>query len=61
MAEPANEVLSFQNWAVIRGTGEESIMGLDSTIETETYKWMILAKKKKDGNWETVWDIYNLN
>lgn len=61
MAEPAKEVITFQNWAVIRGTGEESVMKADSTVSKETYKWIVLAKKKDDGKWETVWDIYNLD
>lgn len=61
MMEPAKEVITFQNWAVIRGIGEESIMGMDSVVEKESYKWMVVAKRKDDGKWETVWDIYNLD
>jgi uncharacterized protein (TIGR02246 family) len=59
MKEPAKEVIFFGDYAAVRGTGYDKILGADSTFTESTYKWMVLAKRKPEGNWETVWDIYN--
>jgi len=56
MTETVNEVIYFNDWAVIRGSGFESRDSLDAK---GTYKWIILSKKQPDGRWETVWDIFN--
>jgi ketosteroid isomerase-like protein len=52
MKETVHDVIYFNDWAVMRGSGYES--------ETkETYKWIILAKRQSNGKWETAWDIFN--
>jgi uncharacterized protein (TIGR02246 family) len=56
MAEIVNEVIFFDDWAVIKGAGYES---LDSIGTKGTYKWIILSKKQSNGRWESVWDIFN--
>lgn len=59
VVEPIEEVISFGNWAAIRGTGknvEETPAGVQ---ETKTYKYMILSEKQPDGSWLMKWDIYN--
>ena len=56
MTETVNEVIYFEDWAVIRGSGYES---RDSIDTKGTYKWIILSKRQPDGRWETVWDIFN--
>lgn len=59
MEEPAKEVVFFGDYAAVRGTGYDKILGVDSTVTESTYKWMVLARKTPKGDWETVWDIYN--
>lgn len=59
MAEPAEEAIYFGDYVAARGIGIEKVLNADSTIEEFPYKWMVLARKTSDGNWETVWDIYN--
>ena len=56
MEEIVNEVIFFDDWAVIRGSGYES---QDSIGRKDTYKWVILSKKQSNGRWESVWDILN--
>ncbi len=59
MKEPAEEVIFFGDYATVRGTGYNNILREDSTITKSTYKWMVLARRDSEGNWITVWDIYN--
>lgn len=59
MKEPAEEVIFFGDYAALRGIGFDTIQKEDSTITTSTYKWMVLAQRETNGNWTTVWDIYN--
>lgn len=59
MKEPAEEVIFFGDYAAVRGIGYSTTQKEDSTITKSTYKWMVLAQKESDGNWATVWDIYN--
>ncbi len=56
MEEIVNEVIFFDDWAVIRGSGYES---QDSIGPKDSYKWIILSKKQSNGRWESVWDILN--
>jgi uncharacterized protein (TIGR02246 family) len=56
MEEIVNEVIFFDDWAVIRGSGYES---QDSIGSKNAYKWIILSKKQSNGRWESVWDIFN--
>ena len=56
MAEPVEEVIFFDDWAVIRGSGYET---RDAEGADGTYKWIILSKKQPNGKWESVWDIFN--
>ena len=61
ISEPIEEVISFGDMAVIRGSGknvEETSTG-DRIIKT--YKYMILSEKQKDGSWLMKWDIYNFD
>ena len=59
MKEPAEEVIFFGDYAAVRGTGYNNILREDSTVNKSTYKWMVLARGDSEGNWITVWDIYN--
>lgn len=56
MTETVNEVIMFDDWAAIRGSGYET---RDSDGASGTYKWIILSKKQPNGKWESVWDIFN--
>ncbi len=56
MVEPVEEVIFFDDWAVIRGSGYET---RDAEGADGTYKWIILSKKQTNGKWESVWDIFN--
>lgn len=56
MTETVKEVIIFNDWAVIRGSGFET---RDSEGASGTYKWIILSKKQANGKWESVWDILN--
>lgn len=56
MTETVHNVIYFDDWAVMRGSGYETRMGIEAK---ETYKWIILAKRQPSGKWETVWDIFN--
>jgi uncharacterized protein (TIGR02246 family) len=56
MTETVHNVIYFDDWAVMRGSGYETRMGIETK---ETYKWIILAKRQPSGKWETVWDIFN--
>ena len=56
MNEKVNEVIYFNDWAVLRGSGYETRIGAETK---GTYKWIILAKRQPNGKWETVWDIFN--
>ncbi|HNP08737.1 MAG TPA: nuclear transport factor 2 family protein [Cyclobacteriaceae bacterium] len=56
MSEAVHEVIYFNDWAVMRGSGYET---REESELKETYKWIILAKRQPDGKWETVWDIFN--
>ena len=59
MKEPAEEVIFFGEYATVRGTGYNNTLREDSTITKSTYKWMVLARIDSEGNWITVWDIFN--
>lgn len=59
IAETMQEVIYFEDWAVMRGLGEISIIIPDSTSNKIPFKWAMLSKKNPDGKWESVWDIYN--
>ena len=59
MKEPAEEVIFFGDYATVRGTGYNNTLREDSTITKSTYKWMVLARIDLEGNWITVWDIFN--
>ncbi len=59
VAETVQEVIYFENWAVMRGLGEISIIIPDSTSNKILFKWAMLSRKNPDGKWESVWDIYN--
>ncbi len=54
--ETVHDVIYFNDWAVIRGSGYETRKGAETK---GTYKWVILAKRQSSGKWETVWDIFN--
>lgn len=56
MTETVKEVIIFNDWAVIRGSGFETS---DSEGASGTYKWIILSRKQANGKWESVWDIFN--
>ena len=56
MNETVHDVIYFNDWAVMRGSGYETRRGAETK---ETYKWIILAKRQPSGKWETVWDIFN--
>ena len=56
MNETVHDVIYFDDWAVMRGSGYETRKGVEAK---ETYKWIILAKRQPSGKWETVWDIFN--
>ena len=56
MKETVHDVIYFNDWAVMRGSGYETRKGVETK---ETYKWIILAKRQPSGKWETVWDIFN--
>ena len=58
MGEPVAEVLAMGDWAVVRGKGS-SAAAIDGSVETKTYKWIILSHKQDDGTWKMVWDIFN--
>ena len=57
--EPIAEVISFGDWAVLRGTGKDVSESSDGNRTTKTYKWMILSQKQADGSWKMKWDMYN--
>jgi len=59
MKEPAEEMVSFGDYAAVRGTGYDDVLNADSTITKSTYKWMVLAHRNPEGTWEIDWDIYN--
>ncbi len=56
MNETVHDVIYFDDWAVMRGSGYETRTGEETK---DTYKWIILAKRQPNGKWETVWDIFN--
>ena len=59
IAEKVQEVIYFEDWAVMRGLGEISVQNTDSTLNKFQFKWAMLSKKNPEGKWESVWDIYN--
>ena len=59
ITEEVQEVIYFGDWATMRGSGEISIQNRDSSIENSSYNWVMLSKKNSQGEWESVWDIYN--
>jgi uncharacterized protein (TIGR02246 family) len=57
--EQVKEVIYFDDWAVMRGLGEITIDESDSSETKFTFKWAMLSKRNQQGQWESVWDIYN--
>ena len=61
ISEPIEEVISFGNMAVVRGTGKNVEETPGGETATKTYKYMILSEKQEDGSWQMKWDIYNFD
>lgn len=59
ITEKVQEVIYFGDWATMQGLGKISIQKTDATMEYISFKWAMLSKKNSEGNWESVWDIYN--
>jgi ketosteroid isomerase-like protein len=59
IAETVQEVIYFEDWAVMRGLGEIAIKIPDATSNKIPFKWAMLSKINPDGKWESVWDLYN--
>jgi len=57
--EQVKEVIYFDDWAVMRGLGKITIAESDSSESKFTFKWAMLSKRNQQGQWESVWDIYN--
>ena len=57
--ETVQELIYFENLAVLRGLGKISIIISDSTSTKFPFKWTMLSEKNSEGKWEPVWDIYN--
>ena len=61
ISEPIEEVISFGDMAVLRGTGKNVEETPEGKTVTKTYKYMILSEKQEDGSWQMKWDIYNFD
>lgn len=61
ISEQVDEVIYFDEWSVMRGTGKFKIHNDDSSTEESTFKWAMLSKRSAAGNWESVWDILNFD
>ena len=61
ISEPIEEVISFGDMAVVRGTGKNVEETPEGETVTKTYKYMILSEKQEDGSWQMKWDIYNFD
>jgi uncharacterized protein (TIGR02246 family) len=59
LSEQVREVIYFEDWAVMWGTGSLRTHNSDSTTEESTYKWVMLSRRNAEGRWESVWDIFN--
>ena len=57
--EQVQEVIYFDDWAVMRGSGQFTVKETDSNEKNSTFKWVMLSKKNKEGKWVSVWDILN--
>ena len=56
--EEVEEVIYFGDWAVMRGLGTITTIETDSK-DINRFKWVMLSRKNKAGEWESVWDIFN--
>ena len=61
ISEPIEEVISFGDMAVVRGTGKNVEETPEGETLIKTYKYMILSEKQEDGSWQMKWDIYNFD
>ena len=61
ISEPIEEVISFGDMAVVRGTGKNVEETPEGETVTKTYKYMILSEKQEDESWQMKWDIYNFD
>ena len=57
--EKVDEVIYFDDWSVMRGTGEIKVTEADAMEDKYRFKWVMLSKKNQLGEWESVWDIFN--
>jgi uncharacterized protein (TIGR02246 family) len=61
LVEPIEGVISFGDWAAIRGTGKTVKESQGGVRTTEAYKYVILSQKQPDGSWQMKWDIFNFD
>ena len=54
-----DEVIYFDDWSVMRGTGEITVTVPNAMEDKSKFKWVMLSKKNELGEWESVWDIFN--
>lgn len=57
--EKVDEVIYFDDWSVMRGTGQITVTETDAMEDKSRFKWVMLSKKNELGEWESVWDIFN--